>query len=347
MMERDDLRIETGFLRLEASTACQLRCPTCPTGSGEIHKYLGRGFLRKDRFRAFLEHDRGMTKVIELSNYGEIFLNPHLLDIMKIAAEFGVALTVRNGANLNNVRDDVLEGLVQYGVRSIVCSIDGASQNTYELYRRNGDFDTVIANIRKINDFKKKHHSPYPKLAWQFVIFGHNEHEITKARLMAAELGMEFRPKLSWSDDISPVRNNEAVLRDSGLQATTREHFQEKSKTVYLSDMCDQLWEMPQVNYDGRVLGCCVNYWEDFGGNLFEDYDAALNGEKIRYARGMLTGRLPAREDNPCTRCDTYKARARLGAWVHPYSPRKRLKRAAKRLLAFVDRLRCRFALGA
>lgn len=53
--------------------------------------------------------------------------------------------------NLNTVADDVLEGLVRYRLRTITCSIDGASRETYAIYRRHGDYDTVLGNIRKIN----------------------------------------------------------------------------------------------------------------------------------------------------------------------------------------------------
>ena len=83
--------------------------------------------------------------------------------------------------NINNVQKDVLEGLVKYRLRSMTCSIDGASNETYKTYRVKGNFETVIENIRKINFFKQKYQSEYPRLTWQFIVFGHNEHEIPLA----------------------------------------------------------------------------------------------------------------------------------------------------------------------
>ena len=32
--------------RLDASTNCQLKCPSCPTAKGEIQKNIGGGFLK-------------------------------------------------------------------------------------------------------------------------------------------------------------------------------------------------------------------------------------------------------------------------------------------------------------
>jgi hypothetical protein len=42
------------------------------------------------------------------------------------------------------------------------------------------------------------------------------------------------------------------------------------------------------VNRDGKVLGCCRNFWGDFGGNAFQDAFAdSLNSKKMARARAM------------------------------------------------------------
>ena len=113
----------------------------------------------------------------------------------------------------------MLEALVKYKVRAVLCSIDGASQETYQVYRRRGNLDTVIANIRKINHYKQLHRSGFPMLGWQFVVFGHNEHEIPVARELAKSLGMVFSTKISWDSKFSPVRDKEFVRKQTGEQA--------------------------------------------------------------------------------------------------------------------------------
>src|SRR5262245_22748550 len=162
-------------IRLEASSYCNLRCPSCPTTSGAIHPAVGSGFLRFEDFRKLLDDNPGLKR-IELSNYGEIFLNRELLRILELAHRRGVVLTADNGANLNKVRPEVLEGLVKYQLRSMVCAIDGASEATYSVYRVRGKFANVVDNIRKINMLKRRYRSRFPELSWQFVVFGHNEH---------------------------------------------------------------------------------------------------------------------------------------------------------------------------
>jgi hypothetical protein len=79
----------------------------------------------------------------------------------------------------------------------------------------------------------------------------------------------------------------------------------------------EQLWENPQINWDGKNLGCCRNFWGDFGGNAFTDgLRACFNHEKMHYARAMLRGRKPPRDDVPCSTCEMYHSMRDRAAWI-------------------------------
>lgn len=319
------LEIRPAKIRLEASSACQLRCPSCPTTTGAARPVLGRGFLKFSDFKALVDANPWVRE-IELSNYGEIFVNPELAAIIAYAHGRGVALSCENGANFNNVDDSVLEALARYGFRSITCSIDGASQQTYGIYRKRGNYENVIANIERLNHYKRVYRSSLPALVWQFIAFGHNEHEIDAARKKAEELGMGFYVKLSWDSGLSPVKNLEAVRSAGGVDAATREEFREKHGYDYMLGICTQLWETPQINWDGKVLGCARNFWAEFGGNAFTDglYES-INGERVQYARRMLSGEAPARSDIPCTTCEIYLGQKRDNQWIGiRFEPAKR-----------------------
>jgi MoaA/NifB/PqqE/SkfB family radical SAM enzyme len=310
--------IDPSSISVEASSFCQLRCPSCPTTTGAIDAAVGRGFLRLDDFRNLVDRNPSVKR-IEISNYGEIFLNPQLLQILEYAHRAGVAIVIDNSANLNTVQDAVLEGLVKYKVELLTCSIDGASAQTYKKYRVRGDFDTVIANIERINHYKRVYASEFPRLKWQFIVFGHNEHELPRAREMATALGMTFSPKLTWDERLSPVRDPDFVRRETGFQTASRSEYETTTGEKYMIGICHQLWDNPQINWDGKVLGCCRNFWGDFGGNAFKDgLAASLNGEKMNYARDMLLGRKPARDDVPCTSCEMYHFMRDNSKWLTP-----------------------------
>ena len=157
-----------------------------------------------------------------------------------------------------------------------------------------GNYDRVIDNIRRVNHFKRTLGSELPRLSWQFIAFGHNQHEIPVARALAEELGMRFFVKLSWDTDFSPLVDEDAVRTANEQGVASRTEYLEKYGSDYLGSICMQLWKHPQINWDGKVLGCCRNFWGDFGGNAFRDgLLESLSHEKISCAREMLEARNP------------------------------------------------------
>ncbi len=298
-------------IRLEASTICQLDCPSCymrldPEG---VKNGCCNGMLSCDNFKKIVDENEFET--IELSNHGEIFLNPELVKIMEYAHEKGIKLTADNGVNLNKLTEEQAEALVKYEFENIVVSIDGASQETYKLYRRRGNFDKVIEHIERINYYKKKYKSEKPYLNWKFILFGHNVHEVKKAKRLAKKLKMEIFFATNWDRAFSPVEDLELIKELTGVTGKTHtprsrlKQFIRKEIDWYY---CNFLWEAPQINWDGQILGCCSLYDKNFGGNVFEEgLMNALNNPKMIYAKNMVTGKAPALKGIPCTECYVYK----------------------------------------
>ncbi len=339
--------IRPASIRIEASSLCQLRCPCCPQTQGIISqpylskqdtailtnkedylnpwfahatiarkKPIGLGYLQFNDFKRIIEENRWI-KHVELSNWGEMFLNPQLVSIVEYAYANKVLLTADNGVNLNSATGEVLEALVKYKFLSLSCSINGVTNETYSRYSVGGSLEKVIENIKKINAYKKKYNSKFPILHWQFVIFGDNENEIEAARAQAKRLGMYFFLRLNVSDTYSPLVNKDLVRRYVlGGYVSRREYFEKKKEIKRQKLICSQLWNSPQINWDGRALGCCLNYWDDFGDVFNSSLEEVLNNEKMTYAREMLLGRKPFREDIPCANCIYYKFMKDTGRWL-------------------------------
>ena len=175
-------------------------------------------------------------------------------------------------------------------------SIDGATPETYKIYRRGGDFNKVISNIKTINKFKKQYNSESPHLIWQFILFGHNEHEIDKAKKMAKKLNMEIVFKSNYAKGYSPLKNTKMVERKTKIQMN-----------VIKREKCYQLEDCPQINFNGDLRGCCSNS-KPFQTNVFkEGLLNALNGEKFLKAKHMLSDfSVKPYEDVPCANCRRY-----------------------------------------
>jgi hypothetical protein len=64
-------------------------------------------------------------------------------------------------------------------------------------------------------------------------------------------------------------------------------------------------------------MGCCRNFWRDFGGNAFEQpLSFVLSGPGIEHARRMLTGRAEPDPEVPCSSCELYLDMARTERWI-------------------------------
>src|SRR5436190_628744 len=205
----------------------------------------------------------------------------------------------------------------------------GAGFLRFDQFRR-----IVVDNIRKVNAYKTRWRSRYPKLLWQMVVFGHNQHEIAAARLLARELDMTFVLKTNWDPDYSPVTSSPAATAGEGSrerQPAADPAVSPERDEAQSDGICYQLWSEPQINFDGALLGCCVNTWGTFGDNALEvGLERALASPGLHYAKEMLLGKAPPKAGIPCTTCAVYAARSRAQRWL-PSEPRGGLMRLLQR----------------
>lgn len=293
-------------VRFDVCTLCDLRCPCCVQsrdGMGQI----GRGYTRARDFEAFLDGHPEIREV-ELSNWGEVFLNPELEAILQAARVRGIVTRMSNGVHLNRLTDSQVEAMVHSGVRSITVSIDGCSQAAYARYRIGGNLQRVIDNVRRIVRLRARSGSAHPVLTWQFIVFGHNEQEIEEAEELAGELGVQFRLKLSSDEAFSPV-TRESFLRDR-LGAASRSEWLRIHGRPYFAP-CEQLWDQPQINWDGRLLGCCINIWESFGNVLESGLSRCLHDPRYEAMQRLVREGVNELDDLPCHRCSVHRATQR------------------------------------
>jgi len=316
-------------IRIDASSVCQLKCPVC-TEQWRPRHVSGFGHLKFNDFKSLVDQNSHF-RTVELSNAGEIFLNPELIKIIEYAHQKKVRLTALNGVNLNHATDEVLYSLVKYRFKALRVSLDGASDETYKIHRVGGDFNQVIQNIEKINAYKKDFQSAEPELKWQFIVFGHNQHEIPLARQMARHLQMEFILKRNSDPKYSPIEPTmtEPLLKESHSEISKAPHVDQEIPTV-----CSQMFTNPQINWDGAVLGCCYNqgFRGNYGNAFKSGLQTCLRGEKYQYAIGMLEGKKEPRSDIPCTECKVYIQRRTQNKYVKDYQLIEISKRVLKNL---------------
>jgi hypothetical protein len=321
----DCLTVNPVEARLDVSSLCQLNCLLCPAAQRKGRSFVGRGVLPVADFIEFVDSNP-QIKMIEIGNSGEVFLNPDLPDILRYAHDKGVTIRIAEGANLNDAADEALESLVKYRVYVLRVAIDGATQETYRIYRVGGDLRKVLKNVQRINHYKKQYKSGLPRLVLQFIPFGHNEHEIDRMACMARAFGMEIEFKLNEFAGKLPLVNQSRLTELLGY--SDRASYLEKTGDMYMRDICLQVWRAPQINWDGRLLGCSNNYSVHYAEQaLGKAFVSEINNEPIRYARKMLMGIAPPRDDVPCTACDRFADYKKHNRWFTPQEIRNGMDR--------------------
>jgi MoaA/NifB/PqqE/SkfB family radical SAM enzyme len=189
-------------LLVDPSNGCGLRCPGCVhSGKTPIWDWQS-AILKENVFRDFLNQHGPFAVEIYLANYGEPLLSALTPRLIKYARELGLPTFTSSSLS---VPPRMLDGLVESGLNFLICSIDGATEEVYRRYRRGGDFESVIRNIKSLVATKRKLGSYTPVLHWQFLVFEHNRHEVEAVEQLARRLGVNelalVRPfSVTWDD---------------------------------------------------------------------------------------------------------------------------------------------------
>ena len=287
---------------IDPTNYSQLNCPLCPTG--EKSKKVTRGKLVYENYLKLINEIGDYLYKITFYNWGEPLLNPELFLCVKDATGRGIRTNI--STNLNYYTDQLLEDMVKSGLYKLTIGLDGACQETYQVYRVTGDFNKAIEGIKKINEIKKLLNTNYPILLWQYILMKHNENEVDKARQMAEELDMQFRVKaISLDEDALELRENWYPQNPDYQKAV----HNSLSKKPYI-DRCLELWNSPVINWNGELFPCCYVFGDEYGmGNVFrEGFKKTWNNEKMHAARIAVMGKKTnSMIDVFCTRCPQRK----------------------------------------
>jgi MoaA/NifB/PqqE/SkfB family radical SAM enzyme len=325
-------------LVVDPSNMCRLACPGCVHSARSEALQLfdwHKGTLTEDRFSALLRACAPWAVGIYFCDYGEPLLNLNTPKLIRQAKQY--LLSTALSTSLSVRRFDA-EAYVESGLDFMVLSIDGATQPVYERFRRNGNLELVLENVRRLVSAKRKLGKRTPVLSWNFLAFEHNVHEIPEARRMARRLGVnQFRVvnpfAVSWDEpDIQPARIAGRVHRFDWQSITNMpgnwNPFPEEMQAEAIGQAFEKGWaagaasESPGIpghtchwlyknmvmDATGRVLPCCGAPRPDtnlvfgqFSGNGADPF----NSERYVQARLFFRGAMPPADSPPhCVDCD-------------------------------------------
>jgi hypothetical protein len=185
-------------LYIECTAACNISCSqACCAPETGITRTRNAGMLDFDLFRRVVDEAGASLGRVDFFNYGETFLHKRAIEMCEYIKSRYPHIYLYTSTNGLAFHEAGARRLVRSGIDEVTFSIDGATPETYAIYRQRGDFDTAIRNLRAAVDEKRARGLDVPFINWRYILFRHNDSdgEMDRARAIAADVGVD---RLCW-----------------------------------------------------------------------------------------------------------------------------------------------------
>jgi radical SAM protein with 4Fe4S-binding SPASM domain len=133
-------------IELEASAACQMKCPMCAQGK-MFEQGLAMGNMPMDLFKKIVDEVHNKVYSIKLSWRGEPSLNPNMHDMIRYAKLEKKMKSVAFLTNFERYDEAKIDDLLTTGVDYVSISFDGM-KDTYERIRYPAKFEETIEKVK-------------------------------------------------------------------------------------------------------------------------------------------------------------------------------------------------------
>ena len=290
-------------LHVELTSRCNFKCITCR------HGFESYGDDLSDEVCNTLINDIiPYLKVIELQGTGESLLYRNFQKVFSAAKKNNCRIVLITNASLLN------KALIQVFVESnmqLVISLDGANESTYKMHRPVGDFNNIITNLCKINEYRALIHNKDFSLVVNTVVTKWNYSKLNEMidlaslhsidYVFASEVRECMPDKNTWEKlRLDNCNNRDEIMKYISLA----EQYAKKKEvgfcfnplkvnSVKKKDICISPWKHLYLYANGDLSICCelntrfgninsssiVNIWNGYGLNEFrnnmimKDYD--------------------------------------------------------------------------
>ncbi|HVO99621.1 MAG TPA: radical SAM protein [Bryobacteraceae bacterium] len=264
---------------VETTAKCNLYCPMCPR---ETHPQPKEDM--DDRiFHVLVQGAAHTGEHMMLIGLGEPLLDPKIFDRIVYCERHGISsLLSTNGVLLDEA---AAERLLATPLAHITLSFDGATKESFEMYRKGAKFERVRDNFVRFARMKHEKRAKV-QIVVQMVRMQNNAGEVEEFQRFWSEVpGVD---QVRIKEDETNVLRPEAPRRFSGTR------------------VCHYLWRGPvYVKQDGRVFPCCQSYMLDgdpIGRLPEQSLEEINNSDEMRRLR-RLHAEGKAGEIDMCARC--------------------------------------------
>ncbi|WP_092728030.1 radical SAM/SPASM domain-containing protein [Algoriphagus alkaliphilus] len=241
-------------LSIEPTTSCNLRCPECPSGLRSFSRPTG--MLQEALYEKVIDQVKGHLTWLHLYFQGEPFLNPRFLEMVTYADHKHIFTST--STNAHYLGENQVDAILKSGLKQLIVSMDGITQEVYEQYRIGGSLNKVQEGLRRLLSERKKTGQQFPRIVLQFLVTGQNEHQLPALKSWAKALEVdELQLKTTQIYDFE--NGSELIPSNLGYSRYIPDGISKWKLKKQLENKCWRMWQGAVVTWDGKVVPCCFD----------------------------------------------------------------------------------------
>ena len=296
-------------LILQTTDRCNLRCPHCQLPRSHGASEMSLGLMERIAAELF-------PRLVELhpTNLGEPLCWQHFRQLCHRMDEEGVLLDLTtNGTLLTSER---LEWIAPIA-RDIKVSFDGATEPTFQRYRRGADFRAVCGKVRALVGRMQRVKVRRPVVAMQMTLMRGNFRELPALVRLGAELGVDrvkayhlfsFSNGCDQESLMPELEAYEAVLQDAleageaqGVDLQLAEPpLSPVSPVSLVPTVCHLPWHESWIDFDGSVVPCHSHGGQVAGNIISSTFAEIWDGSLYRQIRAAFAAGTPGWHCSGC-----------------------------------------------
>jgi len=236
-MQKNSMASVPRLLMLEVTNACNLKCKMC----GNSKMTRNKGMMPKSfGIRMIQEAAQMGIQEVALYTTGEPLIYPHLEQLIIEAKKQELYCYITSNGLLLN--ESSIEMLCKSQLDSFKFSIDGSNKQEYESIRKQGNFDTLLKNIRLLKE-KRDQLNSHLKIICAMVLLKENQDH-----------------QLDFKKTFEPLCDDILLSKATNIGGKFNKNESSEKKICRTIKPCRLLWDRIIVNYDGKITACCVDF---------------------------------------------------------------------------------------
>lgn len=212
--------------------------------------------LSETLYKKLIAEAKDYLTFLHLYFQGEPYLHPQFTELVSRANEAGIFTSTSTNAHYLN--EENVKKTLDSGLKQLIISMDGITQEIYQDYRVGGKLSKVQEGLGRLLQIRKEKKLLYPRVVLQFLVTGKNEHQIPELmdwarRIRVDELQLKSTQIYNFENgsDLIPteLQYSRYVPDGNGKWKLKKE----------IENKCWRMWQGAVITWDGRVVPCCFD----------------------------------------------------------------------------------------